>query len=79
ISSELASLGFRLPPDSQRCPHMFGAELPEGYSGDMVGALRVKNIHISRRGRALRFSPHLHVNDRDVERLIEAVRELRHA
>ncbi|MGZ5033991.1 MAG: aminotransferase class V-fold PLP-dependent enzyme [Usitatibacter sp.] len=73
IGSELARLGFRLPPDSQRCPHMFGAELPEGYSGDLVGALRERNIHISRRGSALRFSPHLHVNDHDVERLLKAL------
>jgi selenocysteine lyase/cysteine desulfurase len=76
IGAELVQLGFRLPKDSQRCPHMFGAQLPEGYTGDLVGALKAKNVHISRRGSALRFSPHLHVNDADVERLLSELRTL---
>jgi selenocysteine lyase/cysteine desulfurase len=76
IGVELEQMGFRLPADSQRCPHMFGAQLPKGYSGDLVGALRTKNIFISRRGNSLRFSPHLHIDDRDIERLLAAIRAL---
>ncbi len=76
IGAELEQLGFRLPKDSQRCPHMFGAQLPKGYAGDLVGELKTRNVHISRRGSALRFSPHLHVNDHDVERLLSELRAL---
>jgi selenocysteine lyase/cysteine desulfurase len=75
IGTELAGLGFRLPGQAQRSPHMFGAELPGGRTGDLVGALRARGIHITKRGRALRFSPHLHVNDADVARLLEGVRD----
>lgn len=76
IGTELEGLGFALPQESQRCPHMFGARLPAGYSGDLVGELKAMNVHISRRGSSLRFSPHLHVNERDIERLLSSLRKL---
>lgn len=76
IGAELEQLGFTLPEASQRCPHMFGAQLPRGYSGDLVGELKRMNVHISRRGSALRFSPHLHVDERDIERLLSGLRTI---
>ncbi|HSN20805.1 MAG TPA: aminotransferase class V-fold PLP-dependent enzyme [Usitatibacter sp.] len=76
IAEALAALGFRVAPPALRCPHMFGAEIPEGFGGDVVAALRAEDIYISRRGRSLRFSPHLHVDDADVERLVATLRSL---
>jgi selenocysteine lyase/cysteine desulfurase len=76
IGAELGQLGFSVANDAQRSPHMFGAQLPKGYSGDLVGDLAAMNVHVSRRGSALRFSPHLHVNDADVERLLSSLRKL---
>jgi len=76
IVAALEEMGFRVPPAALRCPHMFGAQLPEGFDGDLVAALRSKEIYVSRRGRSLRFSPHLHIDDADVERLVGAVREI---
>jgi selenocysteine lyase/cysteine desulfurase len=76
IALHLESLGFQLPNESQRCPHMFGALLPKQYKGNLVSELSRRNIYISQRGNALRFSPHLHVNDNDVNRLLEALEEL---
>jgi selenocysteine lyase/cysteine desulfurase len=76
IAAHLEELGFQVPGDSERCPHMFGAQLPKACSGDLVGDLKARNIHISRRGSALRFSPHLHVNDADIERLLSGLRAL---
>lgn len=73
ISTRLEELHFQLPDESQRCPHMFGAVLPEGYTGNLVAELKAKNIFISQRGNALRFSPHLYNNDNDVERLLDAL------
>lgn len=73
IAARLAQLGCRLPDETQRCPHMFGAQLPESYSGNLVTELRAKNIYISQRGNALRFAPHLHVSEHDVDRLLEAL------
>ncbi|MEO8102376.1 MAG: aminotransferase class V-fold PLP-dependent enzyme [Betaproteobacteria bacterium] len=76
IGAQLEQLGFRLPADSQRCPHMFGAELPAGSTVNFVAELAKRNIYISQRGHSLRFAPHLHVNDRDVGRLLGALAEL---
>ena len=84
IGRELEQLGFRLAPESQRCPHMMGALLPEGAarsieasaSSSLVAELRARQIYISQRGQSLRFAPHMHTNDHDVARLIEALTSL---
>jgi selenocysteine lyase/cysteine desulfurase len=76
ISTRLKELGFILPGESQRCPHMFGAHLPDGYSGNLVSELKEKDIYISQRGNAVRFAPHLHINNHDVKRLLDALDEL---
>ncbi len=76
ISTHLAGLGFTLPEPSQRCPHMFGAQLPEGYQGNLVAELRKRKIFISQRGNAVRFAPHLHITSRDIDRLLEALDEI---
>jgi len=76
IQERLTKLGFRLPPASQRCPHMFGALLPETFAGDLVGALRAEKVFISQRGSSLRFAPHLHVNEADIEQLFAALERI---
>jgi selenocysteine lyase/cysteine desulfurase len=76
IAAHLSTLGFRLPAAAARCPHMFGAELPPAYSGNLVTELKQRNIYISQRGNSLRFSPHLHIGNPDVDRLLEALDEL---
>ena len=76
ISTHIENLGFQLPDTSQRCPHMFGAQLPKRYQGKLIAELMQRNIFISQRGNAVRFAPHLHVNDRDIDRLLEALNEI---
>lgn len=76
IAHRLEQLGFQLPGELQRCPHMFGARLPDTYTGNFVADMRKWNIFISQRGNAVRFAPHLHISDHDVNRLMEALGEL---
>ncbi|HEY5509282.1 MAG TPA: hypothetical protein VIK29_11460, partial [Paludibacter sp.] len=76
IASHLIQLGFQLPDDSQRCPHMFGALIPNDYKGNLVSELREKNIFISQRGKSIRFAPHLHITDFDLNRLLDTMTEL---
>ena len=76
IAVHLEQLGCRLPANTQRCPHLLGAELPRTYTGNLVDGLKSRNIFISQRGNSLRFAPHLHVNGHDVDRLIYALGEL---
>jgi selenocysteine lyase/cysteine desulfurase len=76
IAAHLEQLGFLLPTEAQRCPHMFGAQLPTARTANFVADLKARNIFISQRGSALRFAPHLHVSDHDLHRLMEALSEL---
>lgn len=76
IAGHLEQLGFQLPPVDTRCPHMFGARLPQRYQGNLVAELASRNIFISQRGNAVRFAPHLHINENDLVRLEAALHEL---
>ena len=73
IAERLSELGFEVPSPDLRCPHLFGARVPGTIRAGMVADLAAINIFISQRGDALRFSPHLHVNEHDVKRLLDAV------
>ncbi len=70
IAGHLAELGFQLPGDTQRSPHMFGAVIPEKYKGNLVSSLRDRKIFISQRGNSVRFAPHLHITGEDIEKLL---------
>jgi len=77
ISSHLRSLGFTVPEEARRCPHMFGALVPSSKdAGPLVAELRKRGIYISQRGNSLRFAPHLYVDEGDLDRLREALDEL---
>jgi selenocysteine lyase/cysteine desulfurase len=73
IAPRLEALGFTLPLPSQRCPHMFGARVPAALTGDFIGSLRAQRVFISQRGSSLRFAPHLHITDADIEQLFTAL------
>ena len=62
-----------LPP-AQRSPHILGASLLDGRAGPLLTALRAQDVHISQRGSSLRFAPHVHVSDQDVQHLLQALR-----
>jgi selenocysteine lyase/cysteine desulfurase len=76
IGVHLEKLGFKLPSEAQRCPHMFGALIPESYKGNLVYELSKNSIYISQRGRSVRFAPHLHINEHDVDRLVDSLNTL---
>jgi selenocysteine lyase/cysteine desulfurase len=76
IAEHLSALGFQLPDSSQRSPHMFGAIIPGTYKGNLVAELSSRKIYVSQRGNSVRFSPHLHISDHDLNRLLETLNEL---
>jgi len=74
IADVLQPLGLAVLPPAQRSPHLLGARLPDGATTTLLADLRAQDVHISQRGASLRFAPHLHVNDQDVQRLMQALR-----
>jgi selenocysteine lyase/cysteine desulfurase len=76
IADHLSALGFQLPDSSQRSPHMFGAIIPDKYKGDLISELSKRKIYISQRGNSVRFSPHLHISENDIERLLAKLDDL---
>ena len=76
IADHLSALGFQPPDSSQRSPHMFGAIIPDKYKGDLISELSKRKIYISQRGNSVRFSPHLHISENDIERLLATLDDL---
>lgn len=74
IASVLEDVGLVPIPKQHRSPHILGASSPDGLPDDLIPALALENIFISRRGNSLRFAPHLHVDQNDLDRLFNALR-----
>ena len=67
-------LGFRAEPDEGRCSNIVGLEMPSGVDPTEVArALEARDVHVSRRGDALRISPHLYNGPADVDALLEGL------
>lgn len=74
LAEGLVGLGFTLAPAHLRSPHMLGAYLPDGLPDRLIGGLREHNVFVSDRLGALRVSPHVFANEKDVARCLDAVR-----
>jgi selenocysteine lyase/cysteine desulfurase len=73
IAGAATTLGLDPLPPEQRGPHLLGVRLPDAIRSDVVPALAAANCYAAVRGEMLRIAPHLHVNDADVERLVDAL------
>jgi selenocysteine lyase/cysteine desulfurase len=72
IESGLTGLGLDRPT-RQRGPHLLGLPLPVGAAEHVTRTLADRGVYAAVRGPALRISPHLHTNDQDIDRLIDAL------
>ncbi len=67
--------GFGVEDDAWRPAHLFGLRAPEGVDlTQMAEALSERGIYVSRRGNALRVSPHVYNDAADVGALAEVLR-----
>ena len=74
IADEAGALGAR-PPSGPRADHIVGLRLPAGADGARVfERLRERRVHVSRRGDALRVSPHVYNGHEDVDALLVGLR-----
>jgi selenocysteine lyase/cysteine desulfurase len=73
--AEAAELGYTVEPREGRAAHIFGLRVPAGMDlGGLNEALKARGVFASLRGSALRVSPHLYNDERDVAALLEALR-----
>jgi selenocysteine lyase/cysteine desulfurase len=73
IGLRAGRLGFTVPSDTERGPHMLGIEVPRDVAVRLSATLAERDVIASVRGNSLRVAPHLHVTRDDVERLIDGL------
>jgi selenocysteine lyase/cysteine desulfurase len=73
IALQAAELGFQVPVDGVRAPHMLGMSIPSGLPEDLLPKLAREKIFVSVRGNAIRIAPHLYNTEKDLERLFSAL------
>jgi selenocysteine lyase/cysteine desulfurase len=73
IARRLEKLGCRAETERVRAPHYLCTRLPADAPPGIAFELQEQQIYISQRGPNLRITPHLHVSDADVDRLVEAL------
>lgn len=74
--TEAGELGYSVEDEEWRASHLFGLRMPETV--DLAGlrdALAERNVIASLRGSALRLSPNVYNDERDVEALLEVLKE----
>jgi selenocysteine lyase/cysteine desulfurase len=75
LLEEAEALSFAVEEEAFRVGHIFGIRTPEGMDMESLSAaLREENISASLRGSALRVSPNVYNDARDVEALKRALR-----
>ncbi len=71
---KLINMGYWVENEGFRANHLFGIRLPENANlGLIQSRLTERNIYVSFRGSAIRISPHVYNDERDLEALVEAL------
>lgn len=73
IAARLEALGCRAEEPRVRAPHYLTAKLPADAPAGVVKDMQAEKIYISQRGPNLRITPHAHVSETDVDRLVAAL------
>lgn len=73
IAQRAAQYGFEPTAEAVAAPHMIGLKRAGGLSQGLADVLKQKNIHVSVRGQSIRISPHLHIDEQDINMFISAL------
>ena len=76
IDQEAQTLGMQISPRVQRGPHMLGLKLPAKALKRAREQMKKFNVYVGIRSDSMRISPHLHTNENDIDRLIEALKAI---
>lgn len=76
VLPEIGNLGYRVEDKSWRASHLLGLRLPADVSLERLNeALSQQHVMVSVRGDAVRVSPNVYNDDRDMDALVEALRQ----
>lgn len=75
IADRAAQYGYQPTPENVRSPHMIGLRKENGLPDELRAQLLARNIHVSVRGKSIRVSPHLHVDEQDINSFLAALAE----
>jgi selenocysteine lyase/cysteine desulfurase len=77
LFTELEKLGYIFEQEDYRVAHLFGIRLPPNIAMGKVKEVFAKHhISVSFRGSAIRISPHLYNDEKDIKILINALKEV---
>jgi len=77
LVEELPEYGYRIEQPHWRGQHMFGIRLPDHIQiPTLQQHLEAQNIHVSVRGSAVRISPNVYNEERDVEALLNVLKDI---
>ena len=75
VAARASDLGLTVAPQAMRAPHLLGIQLGDADPELVAAAMANADVHVSVRGSAMRVAPHVYNDERDVERLIEALKD----
>ena len=76
LAAALEALGLSIAPRSLRAPHILAVRQADGLPAGLVEDLRRNAVFASERAGALRLSPHVWVDDDDLARCVDAIRDI---
>lgn len=73
---EIVSAGYHIEDEQYRGAHLFGIRPTEGQDMDLIRKkFHQHKVHVSVRGSAIRIAPNVYNDQRDMERLLRALKE----
>lgn len=77
LVQQLPNFGYKIEDPEWRGNHMFGIRLPEQVTRqELQQQLDNRNIHVSIRGSAVRISPNVYNDQRDISLLLELLKDI---
>ena len=74
IAAEARELGLETLADERRAGHFLGLIFPEGVPEELPEKLKAQKIYVSVRGKSVRVTPHLWIDDNDIDRLLTVLK-----
>ena len=74
VAAEARALGLETVAEGKRAGHFLGLIFPEGVPDELPEKMKAEKIYVSVRGKSVRVTPHLWVNDADIDRFLTVLK-----